>query len=74
MQGILNEIFYTFVVNYLSLEWIFFSHYSFSLMLFYELLNFNNLVRVYCVILQNIFIYFMFFLHFTFDPSLYLYN
>ena len=74
MQEILNEIFYSFVVNYLSLEWIFFSHYSFSLILFYELLYFNNFVRVYCVILQNIFIYLIFFLHFTFDPSLNPYN
>ena len=74
MQGILNEIFYTFVVNYLSLEWIFFSHYSFSQILFNELLYFNNLVRVDSVILQNIFIYLIFFLHFTFDPSLNLYN
>lgn len=74
MQGIFNEIFYYFVVNYLSLEWIFFSHYSFSQILFYELLYFNNFVRVDCVILQNIFIYLIFFKHFTFDQSLNLYN
>ena len=74
MQGIFYEIFQTFVMHYLSHERVSLPQYFFTLMLFYELLYFHYFMGVYYIVLENIFVYFIFLENFPFNPSLNFYN